>query len=425
MIPLICHPLRAAFAIAFLIAIVANSFAIDFDNTFGSGGKFTTSFATTGEPSGGGLQLFVQPSGRIVILGSHSQQGATGRTVGISLAGLTPGGVLDTGFGTGGKVLLWSSTFQRLPNNALMTSDGSLIVLYQFWESASSNRPTLIKFTPDGQPDSNFTADLDIVPNQTSPVRIAQAGGGRMYVLVRSGTQFNLIRLNGDGSRDTTFAPNGVRQLNLNRFYQPTVFELKELENGKLLVGGRYYDPTFQENTFVARFDSDTNLDRSFGLQGAVRISIPDGSAYSQVTVIQPDGKLVLGGAWTFLGSNTLLMRLTPRGRFDVTFGTRGMTMTTFNDTNLIRGIALAPDGKMIVVGASGDKALPSNQRLFVMRYSSAGVRESFLVTSIIPGREATASDVMLQPDGKMLIAGAAQNASDNSYQLAAARFIP
>jgi hypothetical protein len=99
--------------------------------------------------------------------------------------------------------------------------------------------------------------------------------------------------------------------------------------------------------------------------------------------------------------------------------------MTAFNNTNVINGLAISPDGKIIASGGSGAKAVPSNQRLFIMRYSSTGVRETFLVTNFITNREAGASDVVLQADGKMLIAGYTQNAADNNTQLASARFLP
>jgi uncharacterized delta-60 repeat protein len=428
MIPYSVLRYRIAVATALLFFITTNSVAIGFDSSFGSGGKFMTSFADTGQPSSSGRRVFLQPSGRIVVAGSHQQQGATGTSIGFALAGLTPGGLLDTNFGTGGKVVSWNASEQRFPTDFMMLSDGSIIVLHETWQSASNHRPVLIKLTPNGQADPAFQADLDIVANQTWPVRLAIASGGKIYVVVRNAPYqlFSLIRLNSDGSRDGTFGVNGVKSLNLNRFSQQTqIKELIEIDGGKLLMVGTYYDASFDGYTFVTRFDSDTNIDRSFGVQGVTRLSFPGGSVGVEVVKIQPDGKILLGGYWTFLGSNTYLARLTARGRLDHTFGARGIAMTTFNDWNGIEGMAIATDGKIILTGSSGDKALPSNQRLFVMRYSSAGVRESFLVTNFIGTREAGSQDVVIQPDGKIVIAGFTQNPSDTLTQLASARFIP
>ncbi len=409
-----------------LSLLVSTIFAISFDGTFGSGGKFITSFSDTGTPSSGASDVFLQPSGRIVIIGTHTQDGVGGRKVGLSLAGLTSAGVLDSGFGTGGKVLVWNSTSQRFLNNSVMMSDGSVLVLHQQWETAALNRPSVVKLSPDGQVDVTFNTDLDLVPNQTNPVRITNGSGGKVYVLVRNGYQFSLVRLNANGSRDTTFGPNGVRSLNLNRIFQPTIFDLRELEGGKLLVAGTYYSlPTYEGLTFVARFDSDTNLDRSFGIQGVTRIAIAGGSVGGDALALQPDGKILIGGYWTFLGSNALLLRLTPRGRLDTSFGTGGIAMSAFNDINGIRGIALAPDGKILVSGGSGDKALPSNQRVLLMKYSANGMRESSLITNFVADQEAVGNDIVLQPDGKMVIAGHTYVFANNSGQFAAARLVP
>lgn len=181
----------------------------------------------------------------------------------------------------------------------------------------------------------------------------------------------------------------------------------------------------FDGITFVARFDSDTNVDRLFGIQGITRLAKYGGAVNGSAMQVQSDGKILIGGSWTFLGSTTFLARLTARGRVDYSFGSDGIAATSFRNWNVINSIAVASGGKVIVTGGCGDKAVPSNQRLFIMRYSAAGVSESPLVTNFIGTREATASDVVLQSDGKMVIAGFTQNAADEYLQLASARFIP
>ena len=419
---------RVSTGVIFVALVLLSSnaaLAIEFDISFGSGGKFMTSFGTSGQPSSAGSHVYIQPTGRIVVVGTHSQQGTSVRTSGFGLAGLTSFGTLDANYGMAGKVVEWSADSHSFLTKSVMLPDGSILVLYQQWHSVAANRPVLAKYTPAGQADVNFAADIDVASNETSPVTIAPGLGGKIYAIVRVSQTFHILRLNPNGSRDTTFGTNGVRPLNLSRFASQTaVFSLNELADGKLIVAGTYYS-SFEGLTFVARFNSDTNIDRSFGTQGAVRISHPGGTVNGVTTEIQPDGKILIAGCWTFLGSNTLLIRLTPRGRLDTGFGTGGMTMTSYNNTNIIREIVVGLDGRITVVGNSGDKAIPSNQRVFVMRYSPTGVRESFLVTNFITTREAWAFDVLLQGDGKILIAGFTQNPSDTLGQLVVARFLP
>jgi uncharacterized delta-60 repeat protein len=415
---------RLGMCAAVVASMAINCAALGFDATFGSGGKFTTSFSATGQPSSTGTDVFIQPSGRIVVVGQHQQQGTSGRTNGFGLAGLTASGTLDSSFGVGGKAVSWSPDFHQTLTDSRMSADGSVLILYQRYQSATMNRALLVKYTPSGQIDSNFLADVDLFPNQTTPVLVAPGSAGKIYVLVRNGYQFSLIRLTDNGERDITFAPNGIRLLDLNRFYQPAVKSLIELESGKILVMGTVYQG-FDGITFVARFDSDTNVDRLFGIQGVARLAKYGGTVNGSAIQVQPDGKILIGGSWTFLGSTTFLARLTARGRVDYSFGTNGLAATSFRNWNVINSIAMASDGKVIVTGGCGDKAVPSNQRLFIMRYSAAGVSESSLVTNFIGTREASASDVALQSDGKMVIAGFTQNAADNYLQLASARFLP
>ncbi len=204
-------------------SMTLNCAAIGFDATFGSGGKFTTSLSATGQPSSTGTDVFIQQSGRIVVVGQHQQQGTSGRTNGFGLAGLTASGVLDPSFGSDGKSVSWNPDFHQTLTDSRMSSDGAILILYQRYQSPSMNRALLVKYTPTGQVDSNFLADIDIFPNQTTPVLVALGSVGKIYVLVRNGYQFSLIRLTDNGSRDLTFAPNGIRPLDLNRFYQPAV----------------------------------------------------------------------------------------------------------------------------------------------------------------------------------------------------------
>lgn len=414
---------------ALVCALVQAALAIGFDGTFGTGGMFMTTFSDAGQPSSSsGVRTFIQPSGRIVIVGYHTQQGTSGRTNGLALVGLTASGVLDTSFGSAGKVLLWGPTFSRTIINSILLSDGSILVFYQ--ESGANYRPKVLKLNAAGQVDASFDPDLDLFPNQTTAVWMTSASGGKIYALVQNQIQHYLVRLNADGSSDTTFGPNGVRSVNLGRLggvmNQPRVFAMEELTNGKFIIAGTYRNAGFEGIAFVARFDNDTNLDRSFGQQGLVRLSIPYGNIEGNTLTTFADGKIMIGGTWTFLGSTTLLFRLTSRGRLDPSFGNGGIAQTNFSDWNSIYSTAVAPDGSIFVAGTCGVKAIPTNQRFFLTKYSAAGIQQQgSLVTNFLPTREAGALDVLVQSDGKILVAGSTQNPSDTYTQLVAARFVP
>jgi uncharacterized delta-60 repeat protein len=235
------------------------------------------------------------------------------------------------------------------------------------------------------------------------------------------------MRLNSDGNRDAGFGVDGLRTVTLSRIpaTQRTFVGMHELPDGKILLTGHYSDgASFFSNGFALRLDSDANIDRSFGRQGVLHISMPNGSVNFTRSFVQADGKVLLGGYFTFLGSYAILVRLTPRGRLDGSFGLAGVVKTAFNNVNGINGIVNASDGGIVVTGATGDKALPANQKLFLARFSAGGVREDYLLTDFATNRDAAGADVALQTDGKIVAAGSSQNPTGFWSRFAVARCI-
>lgn len=407
--------------------LAAPCFPIALDGTFGSGGKFTATFSETGDPSTSGARVFVQPSGRVVAIGRHNQQAGEGRASGIAIAGITSGGVLDTGFGTGGRILIFNPTGTYHFADAMMLDDGSFLVFYQFLQSPSTHTPILAKYTATGQPDPNFNADLrlsGLFPTQS--LKIAPDTNGKIYALVSQAGVTSLIRIMANGSRDASFGTDGVRLLDLRRLPAQRFFSGLHAIGGKILVTGSYENAgSFEDYGFAARFDSDTNIDRTFGLQGVARIAVPGGSSRFTRSLIQPDGRILLAGSYTFLGSYALLIRLTSRGKLDSSFGSGGISLTSNEDVNVINGLTLTPDGHIIAAGSSQRKTFPSVQHFFVARFSSNGIREAIFPVEFISGRDAGGADVALQGDGKYVACGLTNSATVNFGQLAVARLVP
>src|SRR4030095_10599371 len=173
---LVCNKSTRLFFLAgFLcMSLASNTLAIGFDPTFATGGKFTGVFADGGQPSSSGSRIFLQSSGRIVVVGGHAQDMVQGRRSGIGLAGLTPAGMLDSGFGNGGRTLLVDAAADQYYLGSLMQSDGSILVLCQRCQSVDNNAPAVVKFTANGQVDPTYQADVQVTPNQTSPMLMAR-----------------------------------------------------------------------------------------------------------------------------------------------------------------------------------------------------------------------------------------------------------
>jgi len=101
-------------------------------------------------------------------------------------------------------------------------------------------------------------------------------------------------------------------------------------------------------------------------------------------------------------------------GDLDPTFGTGGQVMTDFNrSTDIAFAVALQPDGKYVVVGTTYTNNDYSGEDFAIARYNTDGTLDTTFgrggkVRTDFPGLAAVVSAVVVQPDGKIVVAGGA-----------------
>ena len=167
--------------------------------------------------------------------------------------------------------------------------------------------------------------------------------------------------------------------------------------------------------------DSDqahqVELDASFGAGGAVLTAMGEtfGGALpvpgAKAVAIQSDGKIVVGGGASIGGRGTFAVaRYNADGTLDRTFGTTGTVTTAIGVGSEARALALQPDGKIVLAGSSNPE--PSTRRLIALaRYNADGTLDSRfgaagIVTTAIGPTYDEAHAIVLQPDGKIVVAG-------------------
>jgi uncharacterized delta-60 repeat protein len=150
------------------------------------------------------------------------------------------------------------------------------------------------------------------------------------------------------------------------------------------------------------------DLDTSFGGDGKVTTNFGDSSQASAVA-IQPNGKIVVAGEVWVQGVRYIgLVRYLPDSTLDRTFGDLGRVLTGFSHgVNAISALVLQPDGKIIVAGTS---ILNRSNAFALARYLSDGTRDGSFgsngtVITDLGGNDSPAA-VALQPDGKIVVAG-------------------
>jgi uncharacterized delta-60 repeat protein len=110
------------------------------------------------------------------------------------------------------------------------------------------------------------------------------------------------------------------------------------------------------------------DLDPSFGSGGMVKLLESSGESYAEGIAIQPDDKIVLAGEEK---GNAVVLRLLPNGQPDPSFGTGGKVTLSFpGGQSEARAVALQPDGKIVVAGAA---EAAGNGDFLIVRYNADG----------------------------------------------------
>jgi uncharacterized delta-60 repeat protein len=109
---------------------------------------------------------------------------------------------------------------------------------------------------------------------------------------------------------------------------------------------------TYEHRFMVARLRPDGRLDRSFGHRGVVVLHDLDGITAVKV-VVQPDGKIVTVGA---LGFKLAAMRFMPGGELDPNFFDNGVLEGT-GFGGPASDVLIDPEGRIVVAGGRGGTA--------------------------------------------------------------------
>ncbi|PIF34283.1 putative delta-60 repeat protein/predicted secreted protein (Por secretion system target) [Flavobacterium sp. 9] len=280
-------------------------------------------------------------------------------------------------------------------------TDGKTLIGGFFDNYQGVTQKKLIRLNADGSKDTSFNPDYKF-NNEVSSILLQLDG----KILVRgkftdtgNGGRNSLVRLNPDGSLDTSF---------IKRF-EYAVEEMALQPDGKILVSAfvdSYPNLPYRK---LFRLNIDGSEDKSFKPGTGYDFT----NALISSIVAQPDGKILLGGSFTtFNGlAEKYLIRLNPDGSKDTSFN-----VVTLHDSAIdVSDIVLQPDGKILVnVGFSNAQV---NYQSYLIRLNSDGSKDvSFadgtITENVGTGYSGTIISVVLQSDGKILLGG-----EYNTYQ--------
>jgi uncharacterized delta-60 repeat protein len=202
--------------------------------------------------------------------------------------------------------------------------------------------------SPTGTLDPTFGSGGQVtIPSFSVAVEVALQADGRLVV---AGNSFGAVRLNTDGTFDSSFGSGGVAM-------GPAGYALAAVlqADGKLIVSGQAGGAGQGTPHVLARFDSDGNLDPLFGTGGVVMTPVdPDLRGPSGIAV-RADGSIVTA-AWrtdptAFYGGLTLT-RYDGGGNLDTAFGNGGFVTTEMRTYDYhAHPFVLDSEGNLVVGG--------------------------------------------------------------------------
>ena len=247
-----------------------------------------------------------------------------------------------------------------------------------------------------GDPDPTFgTGGVAVVADGGSGYGITVQPDGRIVGVGAAGGSTGdgrAFRLNRDGSADTAF---GRRLLDVPG-HSDVAVAVAVQPDGKIVAAGRTSD---QEDIAVWRLLPGGGPDTGFGGGDGVTTVSFDGGDFLHDLAIAPDGRIVLVGSNDF--SSPFVARLTATGDVDATFDLDGRL--TFATGTVARGVAVQPDGKILVTGDFG-----AGDKVVLYRLTTTGSPDPVFgggdgFTDTVTGQ---GTDVAVQPDGRIVVAG-------------------
>jgi uncharacterized delta-60 repeat protein len=330
----------------------------DLDPGFGADGRVTIDYGGADRAD----DVLVQPDGKVVTAGGRGE-GMVGTA---QVSRLNGGGTLDAGFGN------VTIDFARAPDRAFAVArqpDGRLVVA-----GTTQDNVAVARLLPDGQLDPSFApgASGDDLDGADGRLEVSYGGSpdagidaARDVLVQPDGT----IVTAGSAVLDSGFAvvtqlsPSGAITGFGNVFIGfnggAGARAVARQSDGKIVVAGITSGANGSDIAVARILPATGQLDPAFspgGADGDGRLVLDlGGSEVAEDALVQPDGGIVLAGRQQIASQDILVVRLTADGARDPGFDGDGVSRINLAETESGNAVVLQPDGKIVVAGSVGN----------------------------------------------------------------------
>jgi len=374
----------------------------ELDNTFGNAGIVTTPLRYPGDDEI--KAIAIQNDGKIIVTG-YSRN--TNLLFDFATVRYNTDGSLDNSFGSNGKEITSILGYNAIPNSLAIQSDGKILVAGSF---------AIVRYNINGTLDTTFGINGK-VGIQISAYTMAIQANGKIVVagdtcIMGALNDFAIARYNTNGTPDSTFGTMGtvVTTLGDSNYYENNIAIQSD---GKLILAG-----TFSNDFILIRYNIDGSQDSSFGINGKIITDFSGGIDIGKSVKIQADGKIIVAGSSS---GDIALARYNSDGNLDNTFGISGKvtaSISSGDSIDIANGIGIQTGGKIVVAGGAYINYLSENYyHSEVLRFNSDGTLDNNFGTNgeiitIIGDGYYTYNAVAIQTDDKIIAAGVSYNNS-------------
>ncbi len=365
------------------------------DTTFAGDGTFQRGFRSQET----GRSLALQSNGSILVAGiSHASQTIQD----LFVTRINPNGSLDNGFGEHGVQIVdivGSDTAPEEGGHVTLQPDGRIVLSCVL----SVHYAAVVRLNSDGSLDNSFSqngmAKYPARVFESSKVQVLPSG--RMLIQTRGA----LLRVFANGAPDPSFADDPLYRGYIIRWMEAT--DLVVQPDGKAIIAGGL------DHIVLRRFLSSGVIDQNFADEGIAITRTGPSPDRATESVLLPGGKFAMAGSDEL---NIVVSQYTSSGQLDATFASGGKLVMPLPAGYFMRGfagLAVGRDGKLVL--ASNIARRNGDQEILIARLTTSGqldtsFSEDGIVLKDFGTYEDTVTDILVQPNGKIVVSGFSRN---------------
>lgn len=400
--------------ISFMFAtcsMVVNAQSGSLDNTFNGNGIVTGNY-TSGNNSADAM--VIQPDGKIIVAGGTG----LASSVKIGVSRYNADGSLDTSFAVNGKRDFSSGWIKSFVKDIKLQQDGKIVMGGYRWNNSTGDF-IMVRLNPDGSFDTTFgTNGIAIIDGgQTEVAESFDIDSNGDYII--SGyieDDFAMAKVKSNGTLDIDFGNGGWVITPFSDFASYSHDTIVSSIDGRIILGGMILDGYQNKYEYaLAVYLSNGNLDTTFGDQGILHFHVGTDNDFGMRILQLNNGQILIGGhswyATSPLRYEVAVARLNANGSLDTTYGTNGIFKARLvaNGTSYLSGMTLQDDGKLVLTATANEAG---DYNFGLARATANGQLDTTfgqggkIFTHIPNSTYGESYNVGIEPDGKIVVSG-------------------